>query len=71
MSSCAVNRWGPGTTSKKTSQNSESVKEMADRIAKMQAERDRQDKLWIVEEKQELKETNLPLTLLPPKKNTG
>jgi hypothetical protein len=56
MSSCAVNRWGPGTTCKKTTQNSESVKEMTERIAKMQAERDRQDTMWKQEEKEEKEE---------------
>ena len=56
MSSCAVNRWGPGTTCKKTTNNSELEKEMTERIAKMQAERDRQDTMWKQEEKEEKKE---------------
>ena len=45
MSSCGVNRWGPGTTCEKP-KNSESVKELTDRIAIMQLERSKQDQMW-------------------------
>ena len=45
MSSWGVNRWGPGTTCEKP-KNSESTKELADRISKMQMERAKQDSMW-------------------------
>ena len=45
MSSCGVNRWGPGTTCEKP-KNSESVKELTERIGKMQMERAKQDAMW-------------------------
>jgi hypothetical protein len=45
MSSCGVNRWGPGTTCEKP-KNSESVKELTERISKMQMERAKQDSMW-------------------------
>ena len=49
MSSCGVNRWGPGTTCEKP-KNSESTKELADRISKMQMERAKQDSMWTATE---------------------
>lgn len=45
MSSCGVNRWGPGTTCEKP-KNSESTKELTERISKMQMERAKQDSMW-------------------------
>jgi hypothetical protein len=44
-----VNRWGPGTTCEKP-KNSESTKELADRISKMQMERAKQDSMWTATE---------------------
>jgi len=49
MSSCAVNRWGPGTTCERP-KNTEAVKEMKDRMAALQAERAKQDQMWIIPE---------------------
>lgn len=45
MSSCAVKRWGPGTTCERP-QNTEAVKELNARMAALSAERDKQDQMW-------------------------
>ena len=44
MSGCALRRWGPGTPCTRT--DTPASKEMAAALAKMQAERDLQDKMW-------------------------
>ena len=46
MSACALRRWGPGTPCTRPADTPAS-KEMAAALAKMQAERDLQDKMWI------------------------
>lgn len=45
MSACALRRWGPGTPCTRPADTPAS-KEMAAALAKMQAERDLQDKMW-------------------------
>lgn len=45
MSGCALRRWGPGTPCNRDADTPAS-KEMAAALAKMQAERDLQDKMW-------------------------
>ena len=45
MSACAIKRWGTGTPCVKEP-TSGSAKEMADKLAKMRAERDKQDTMW-------------------------
>jgi len=45
MSLCAVKRWGPGTTKERAS-NSESAKEIQERMAALNAERAKQDQMW-------------------------
>jgi len=40
-----VKRWGPGTTKERVS-NSESAKEIQERMAALNAERARQDQMW-------------------------
>ena len=42
---CAINRWGPGTTKEKPCVT-EATKELDARIAKMNEERAKQDKMW-------------------------
>ena len=44
MSACAIKHWGTGTPCIKT--DSPAAKEMAAKLAQMQAERDRQDGMW-------------------------
>ena len=46
MSACAIKMWGTGTPCVKEP-TSGSAKEMADKLAKMRAERDKQDTMWI------------------------
>ena len=45
MSSCAVNRWGRGTTCERPV-NTEASKELQARMAAMTKERESQDKMW-------------------------
>ena len=45
MSLCAVKRWGPGTTKERVS-NSETAKEIQERMAALNAERAKQDQMW-------------------------
>jgi hypothetical protein len=49
MSGCALRRWGPGTPCNRDADTPAS-KEMAVALAKMQTERDLQDKMWIQQE---------------------
>lgn len=42
---CACNRWGPGTTCEKPT-NTESSKELQERLNKMKEERGKQDTMW-------------------------
>jgi hypothetical protein len=46
MSRCGVNRWGPGTTCDRPI-NTESAKELRERMSAMAAERTKQDGMWI------------------------
>jgi hypothetical protein len=46
---CACNRWGPGTTCERPI-NTAASKELQDRLAKMQQERNVQDKMWLTED---------------------
>lgn len=45
MSACAIKQWGRGTPCVKES-NTAAAKEMAAKLAQMQAERERQDAAW-------------------------
>jgi len=45
MSSCAVNRWGRGTTCERPI-NTEASKELQARMAAMAKERESQDQMW-------------------------
>jgi len=45
MSACAIKHWGTGTPCVKES--SGAAKEMAEKLAKMRAERDQQDTMWL------------------------
>jgi hypothetical protein len=45
MSLCGVKRWGPGTTKERTP-NTETAKELQERMAKLNAERAKQDQMW-------------------------
>jgi hypothetical protein len=45
---CALNRWGPGTTCERPT-NSQSAKDLQDKLAKMRSERTEQDKMWETE----------------------
>lgn len=45
MSACAIKRWGTGTPCVKEP-TSGSAKEMADKLAKMRLEREKQDTMW-------------------------
>jgi hypothetical protein len=49
MSGCALRRWGPGTPCNRDADTPAS-KEMAVALAKMQTERDLQDKMWTQQE---------------------
>jgi len=64
MSACAIKHWGTGTPCVKEP-TSGSAKEMADKLAKMRAEREKQDTMWVlpVEEEAAL----LPKKNSPPK----
>ena len=45
MSRCGVNRWGPGTTCERPI-NTDAAKEIQQRLAKLEAERTKQDQVW-------------------------
>jgi hypothetical protein len=45
MSACAIKHWGTGTPCVK--EGSGAAKEMADKLAKMRAEREKQDTMWL------------------------
>ena len=45
MSACAIKRWGSGTPCVK--EDTTGAKEMAEKLAKMQAEREKQDTMWL------------------------
>ena len=53
MSACAIKQWGRGTPCVKES-NTAAAKEMADKLAQMKAEREKQDAAWTT------KDTQLP-----------
>ena len=44
MSACAIKHWGTGTPCVK---ETGAAKEMAEKLAKMRAERDKQDTMWL------------------------
>lgn len=44
MSACAIKHWGTGTPCVK---EAGAAKEMADKLAKMRAEREKQDTMWL------------------------
>ena len=47
MSACAIKHWGTGTPCVKESSTA-AAKEMAEKLAKMRAEREKQDTMWLV-----------------------
>lgn len=47
MSACAIKRWGTGTPCVKEP-TSGAAKEMAEKLAKMRAEREKQDTMWLL-----------------------
>ena len=51
MSACAIKQWGRGTPCVKES-NTAAAKEMADKLAQMKAEREKQDAAWTTEDTQ-------------------
>jgi hypothetical protein len=55
MSLCALKRWGPGTTKERTP-NTETAKELQERMAALNAERAKQDQMWNIPEKSEKSE---------------
>jgi len=61
MSACAIKRWGSGTPCVKEP-TSGSAKEMAEKVAKMRAEREKQDTMWLspVEEEPLVDKKNPP-----------
>ena len=46
MSACALRRWGTGTSCGPRPADTPAAKDMAAKLAAMQAERQRQDSLW-------------------------
>lgn len=46
MSACAIKRWGTGTPCVKEP-TSGAAKEMAEKLEKMRAEREKQDMMWL------------------------
>jgi hypothetical protein len=59
MSACAIKQWGHGTPCVKET-NTAAAKEMAEKLAKMKAERDRQDATWTTEPDQKEKASSAP-----------
>jgi hypothetical protein len=61
MSRCGVNRWGPGTTCERPV-NTEASKEFQQRLAALEAERIKQDKIWTQPSnpEQDMKNTSNP-----------
>lgn len=51
MSSCSKKRWGPGTTCERPI-NTEASKDFRERLAKLEADRAKQDLMWITSESQ-------------------
>ena len=45
MSQCGVNRWGPGTTKERVV-DTETSKELKDKMALMMKEREKQNNMW-------------------------
>ena len=52
MSACAIKRWGTGTPCVKEP-TSGAAKEMAEKLAKMRAEREKQDTMWLTPTEEE------------------
>ena len=52
MSACAIKRWGTGTPCVKEP-TSGAAKEMAEKLAKMRAEREKQDTMWLTSVEEE------------------
>jgi hypothetical protein len=48
MSQCGVNRWGPGTTKERVV-DTETSKELKDKMALMMKEREKQNNMWTQE----------------------
>ena len=69
MSGCALRRWGSGTPCSKEP-NSESGKEMKLSLAAMQAERDRQDMMWMRVPEEEAQPTKTKPTTTVKKDNS-
>jgi len=65
MSSCAIKRWGTGTPCTKEP-DTLAAKEMAEKLAKMRAEREKQDTMWVLPTDSEEKPL-LPKKEPPPK----
>jgi len=68
MSACAIKRWGTGTPCVKEA--SGAAKEMAEKLAKMRAEREKQDSMWtlpVEEPSVPVEEPSVPKKELKPK----
>jgi hypothetical protein len=46
MSQCGVNRWGPGTTKERVA-DTETAKELKNKMALMMKEREKQNNMWL------------------------
>jgi hypothetical protein len=65
MSACALKRWGTGTPCVKEA-TSGAAKEMADKLAKMRAEREKQDTMWTLPTEVSTEKESLIPKVKPP-----
>jgi hypothetical protein len=66
MSACAIKHWGTGTPCVKESSTA-AAKEMAEKLAKMRAEREKQDTMWLTPTEVLAEEPLIPKKNSPPK----
>jgi hypothetical protein len=64
MSGCALRRWGAGTPCTREPDTA-AKKEMADRLAVMRAEREKQDTMWLLPVAETPSQSLKPLPLKP------
>jgi hypothetical protein len=67
MSGCAIRRWGSGTPCTKEP-DTVAAKETAAALAKMRAERERQDAMWSLPPQEEAKALPSKAAIFPPQK---